>query len=107
MEEAGLDWLVDEFPWEHGRTVITTRAAEWAEDAELCGAAARSDGLQVGSFAEDEASSLVHGKVPLRADQREGVRELVQYLHCYPLAVAQAAEYARVYKTAACATASG
>ena len=101
MEEAGLDWLVDEFPWEHGRTIITTRAAEWAEDAELFGAAARSDGLQVGSFAEDEASSLVHGKVPLWADLREGVRELVQYLHCYPLAVAQAAEYARVYKTAA------
>ena len=55
----------------------------------------------MGSFAEDEASSLVHGKVPLWADRREGVRELVQYLHCYPLAVAQAAEYARVYKTAA------
>ena len=27
--------------------------------------------------------------------------ELVLYLHCYPLAVAQAAEYARVYKTSA------
>ena len=49
-----------------------------------------------------EATDLPSTSLPsLWADRREGVRELVLYLHCYPLAVAQAAEYARVYKTAA------
>ena len=33
------------------------------------------------------------------ADKREGVLELVRYLHGFPLAVAQAAGYARVHKT--------
>ena len=28
MEEAGLDFLLEEFPWADGRTVITTHAAE-------------------------------------------------------------------------------
>ena len=32
MEEAGLEFLLEEFPWAHGRTVITTRAAEWTHD---------------------------------------------------------------------------
>ena len=55
--------------------------------------------MQVGSFAEDEALELVLERVAQWADKHEGVRELVQYLHGFPLAVVQAAEYARVYKT--------
>ena len=31
MEADGLDWLLKEFPWVHGRTIITTRAAEWTD----------------------------------------------------------------------------
>ena len=54
----------------------------------------------MGSFAEDEACELVLERTPLWADKREGVLELVRYLHGFPLAVAQAAGYARAYKTA-------
>ena len=32
MEEAGLDWFYDKFPWSIGESVITTRASEWAQD---------------------------------------------------------------------------
>jgi len=32
MEGAGVRWLLDEFPWAHGRTIITTRAAEWVQE---------------------------------------------------------------------------
>ena len=53
----------------------------------------------MGSFAEDEALELVLERVAQWADKHEGVRELVQYLHGFPLAVAQAAGYARVHKT--------
>ena len=28
MAEAGLDWLMDDFPWAQGRAIITTRAAD-------------------------------------------------------------------------------
>ena len=34
LEEAGLGWIAGEFPWAHGRTIITTRAEEWVQDAE-------------------------------------------------------------------------
>ena len=34
LEEAGLGWMAVEFAWQHGRTVITTRAGEWVQDAE-------------------------------------------------------------------------
>ena len=34
MEGAGLGWMLGEFPWAHGRTIITTRAAEWAQEEE-------------------------------------------------------------------------
>ena len=34
MEGAGLGWIQGEFPWSHGRTIITTRAAEWVQEAE-------------------------------------------------------------------------
>ena len=27
LERAGLGWLMGDFPWAHGRTIITTRAA--------------------------------------------------------------------------------
>jgi len=32
MEGAGLGWMLEEFPWAHGRTIITTRAAEWVRE---------------------------------------------------------------------------
>ena len=51
MEEAGLEWLRDEFPWAHGRAIITARSAEWLQDEELCGGGT-GGGEQVGSFAE-------------------------------------------------------
>jgi len=31
MEAANLDWLLKEFPWADGRTIITTRAAAWTD----------------------------------------------------------------------------
>jgi hypothetical protein len=31
LERAGLGWLMGGFPWTHGRTIITTRAAEWVQ----------------------------------------------------------------------------
>ena len=54
----------------------------------------------MGSFAEEEACSWVLRKVPQWGGEGEGVLTLVQYLHCFPLAVAQAAEFARVYHSA-------
>jgi len=30
-EAANMDWLLKEFPWADGRTIITTRAAVWTE----------------------------------------------------------------------------
>ena len=34
MEGAGLGWLLGEFPWRHGRTIITTRSAAWEQEEE-------------------------------------------------------------------------
>jgi tetratricopeptide (TPR) repeat protein len=34
LERAGLGWLMGGFPWAHGRTIITTRAAEWVQQGE-------------------------------------------------------------------------
>jgi NADH pyrophosphatase NudC (nudix superfamily) len=34
METVNMDWLLKEFPWAEGRTIITTRAAAWT-DAEV------------------------------------------------------------------------
>ena len=34
LEGAGLGWLLEEFPWSHGWTIITSRAAEWVQDDE-------------------------------------------------------------------------
>jgi len=31
METVNIDWLVKEFPWADGRTIITTRAATWTD----------------------------------------------------------------------------
>jgi len=31
METASMDWLLREFPWADGRTIITTRAAVWID----------------------------------------------------------------------------
>ena len=31
METASMDWLLREFPWADGRTIITTRAAAWTD----------------------------------------------------------------------------
>jgi len=31
MEAANMDWLLKEFPWADGRTIITTRAAAWTD----------------------------------------------------------------------------
>ena len=32
LETAGLGWVLTDFPWTHGRTIITTRSKEWVED---------------------------------------------------------------------------
>ena len=34
LEKAGLGWVLEEFPWAHGRTIITTRSGEWVEEDE-------------------------------------------------------------------------
>jgi tetratricopeptide (TPR) repeat protein len=34
LERAGLGWLMGGFPWAHGRSIITTRAAEWVHQGE-------------------------------------------------------------------------
>jgi len=31
METVNMDWLLQEFPWANGRTIITTRAAAWTD----------------------------------------------------------------------------
>jgi len=31
METANMDWLLKEFPWADGRTIITTRSAAWTD----------------------------------------------------------------------------
>ena len=105
MENAGLGWLLDEFPWRAGRTIITTRSREWVEQVRHVGspphaevdAAGGSYSVEVGSFSEAEAMEWVKEKVPRWAGDEAGVRDLVQYLHCFTLAVVQAAEFARFH----------
>ena len=58
-----------------------------------------SGSAQVGSFEEDEAYEWVTGKVPKWLATATSVLDLVRFLHCFPLAVAQAAEYARICHT--------
>jgi len=74
------------------------------EHKTLCKAKGRSVadimGLEVGGFAEEEACSWVKAKVPQWGGDAEGILELVRSLHCFPLAVAQAAEHARIYSPA-------
>ena len=34
LEKAGLGWVLEEFPWAHGRTIITTHSGEWVGEDE-------------------------------------------------------------------------
>ena len=160
MEDGGLGWLLEEFPWAHGRT---TRAAAWTQDSSImsvalglvegdeqrkceeCGqcppallkgfkcarcktvyycsracqqkawrvhkslclrsvadtrTVAEIVGLQGGGFAEEEACSWVKGKVLQWSGEDEEILDLVMYLECFLLAMAQAAEHVRIYHTA-------
>jgi len=163
METANIEWLLKEFPWADGRTIITTRAAAWT-DAEAmsvafdamdgddkqrqcaecgqvppalfkgtkCGkckvvyyccrlcqqnawkthkplcrqmvadrrSVADIVGLNVGSFAEEEACSWMKSKVLQWEGDAEGILALVRHLECFPLAVALAAAHACSDKTA-------
>lgn len=47
----------------------------------------------------DEACSWVKDKVPEWGSDDQGIREMVKHLECFPLAVAQAAEYVCLYHT--------
>ena len=105
MEGGGLEWLTDEFPWQAGRTIITSRSREWVQIADSLGGgkgelAAANLSAEVGSFSEAEAILWVTARASRWAADGDGVRELVRYLHCFPLAVAQAAEYARFHHAA-------
>ena len=70
------------------------------EHKTLCKAKGRSVadimGLEVGGFAVEDACSWVKAKVPQWGSDAEGILELVRSLHCFPLAVAQAVEHARI-----------
>jgi len=44
METAEMDWLLKEFPWADGRTLITTRAALWIDAEAMCVAFDAVDG---------------------------------------------------------------
>ena len=70
MEGAGLGWMLAEFPWAHGRTIITTRAAEWVQEEE--------DSREVSAAEQRKCDGCGRGGLS-RAMQKCGRCRLVYY----------------------------
>ena len=96
LPEHGLGWLLredaDGFPWGSGKTVVTSRSAEWANGYTLGGG-----GITVGNFEADEASAFLTGVVTHWSPDAEGVAAVGRRLSYFPLALASAAGCAKKF----------
>ena len=74
LPEHGLGWLLredaDGFPWGSGKTVVTSRSAEWANGYTLGGG-----GITVGNFEPDEAVAFLTGVGTHWSPDAEGVAD--------------------------------
>jgi hypothetical protein len=92
----GMEWLLEPgargFPWGSGKTVVTSRSAEWANDQTF------SSGVTVGNYEADEGLAFLTGAVPDWGKDEAGVAAVARRLHLFPLALASAAGCARKFK---------
>lgn len=100
--DKSAKWIVEEFPFDSGNTLVTSRWPDWGEE----GSSRYWAGLELDGMTLEEACLWVVARVgegtdvPRRwAGDQEGVRKLVQNLGLLPLAIEQAAAYANQYDT--------
>ena len=101
----GLGWLAADFPWGHGKTLVTSRSPDWAKQPpEGIGGkwwfpegSPATDGLRLNNFTKEEACAWAVRRMPewSNLDHRDALDELVAHLECFPLALDQALGLAR------------
>jgi hypothetical protein len=95
LADHGMGWILEEgargFPWGSGKTVVTSRSAEWASDHTLC------SGIAVGNFEPAEAVAFLTGRVTHWREDEEGVAAVARRLSYFPLALASAAGCAKKF----------
>ncbi|KAJ1489876.1 hypothetical protein T484DRAFT_3418618 [Baffinella frigidus] len=86
-------WVGGEFPFGSGKTLVTSRWPDWAREGgeEKCGL------VTLQGMTEAEACGWVRRRVEAWVGDEAGVLELVRKLDCFPLAIEQAAAFAREY----------
>jgi hypothetical protein len=92
-EEERAAWVARDFPFGSGKTLVTSRSQEWSEE----GGAGNWEKLALEGMTEGEASAWVRRRVAAWEGDEAGVLELVRKLGCLPLAVEQAAAFAKEY----------
>jgi len=83
-------WVVEEFPFGSGITMVTSRSDAWARES----GAGKWVRHTLGSMTEEEACAWVERRLPGWSKSESGVRRLVQRLGCLPLTVEAAAAFA-------------
>ncbi|KAJ1466512.1 hypothetical protein T484DRAFT_1861464 [Baffinella frigidus] len=91
--DEGISWVARDFPFGSGKTLATSRSQGWIEE----GGAGNWGKLALEGMAEAEACAWVLRQVEAWAGEQAGVLELVRKLGCLPLAIEQAAAFAREY----------
>jgi len=80
--------MLEGFPWDYGKTIITTRLQQLDRDGK---------GISVSSFSVDEACKHVLDVIPRWGElEHEKIVSFVQTLELYPLAIGHAVEYCRL-----------
>ena len=84
-----VSWLMDRyasaFPWGYGKTIVTSRSAEWVCVQHV------GNGFTVSNFEVEEAHAYLKGMVHLWSEDEKGVAEVARRLSYFPLALASAA----------------
>ena len=89
---AAPGWLLGEFPWDRGKTVVTSRFHAWTDEM------GSADSFVVGCFTEDEAHKLLASRVEHWKKDAEGLAAVARRVgHC-PLALVSAAGCAKRYR---------
>ncbi|KAJ1488191.1 hypothetical protein T484DRAFT_1783923 [Baffinella frigidus] len=91
--DEGASWVARDFPFGSGKTLVTSRSQGWIAE----GGAGLWEKLALEGMSEGEACAWVRRRVEAWAGDEAGVLELVRKLGCFPLAIEQAAAFAREY----------